>query len=156
MTLERWEPHRITISKPSFFHLHSIFGRTESIFREVGRIFDEIDRIFGGFEVEYGLAVELLEYRDRLELRIELPGVRKKDISVYVRDQVLVIEAEKKPELGEALEYRTTREYGRLRKALTLPEFVDQEKVAAEYSEGVLTLTFPKRPGWEGRRIEVR
>ncbi|MGE0736577.1 MAG: Hsp20/alpha crystallin family protein [Alphaproteobacteria bacterium] len=76
----------------------------------------------------------------------ELPGVEEKDIEVKVSDGVVTVRGEKKAEKEEKDKnyHRIERSYGMFERSLTLPPNVDAEKISADLSKGVLTVTMPK------------
>ena len=74
-----------------------------------------------------------------------------------VEDGTLRIRGEKKYELAENEkgQYRMERSYGSFERAIPLPVEVDEAKAKAEFKNGVLRLTLPKRPGAQSRRKEI-
>lgn len=90
----------------------------------------------GAIRVEDSLADT--EYR----LRAELPGLDpEKDITVTVTDGVLRIRAERREE--EQTKHHSEFRYGRLQRAVRLPEGAEEDKVTATYDKGVLTVLVP-------------
>ncbi|MGH8337546.1 MAG: Hsp20/alpha crystallin family protein, partial [Gammaproteobacteria bacterium] len=89
------------------------------------------------------------EDADNYHVKVELPGVRKEDISVELENSVLSISA-KQAQKGQDGEARA--EYNR---SLAVPEGIDPAKVGAHYENGVLTVTFPKPEGRKPRQINV-
>ena len=92
-----------------------------------------------------------------LELRAELPGVRREDLQVRVEDGVLHVRAERPatpPEGYRAL--RTERVVGTFERAFRLGDELDPEQVEAKLTHGVLTLRLPLRPERRARAIEVQ
>jgi len=136
--------------------------------RTVDDAFAELNRMFSysiaelftslvGMPFYSALPLEMYETGDKFVLRVELPGLEKEDIDIRVRKGCLTIEAEKTPgsEFAEARRRETTRTYGRIYKALTIPEYIDEEKIDASYRNGVLTINFPKKPEYRGRKVEI-
>jgi HSP20 family protein len=87
----------------------------------------------------------------------EIPGVEAKDIDVSVEDGTLTIRGEKKYEReeNEKGRYRMERSYGSFERSIPLPTEVDESKAKAEFKNGVLRLTLPKRAGAESRRKKI-
>ena len=89
--------------------------------------------------------IDVFEREGHLVTRIDLPGLRKEDITVELRDGHLVVAGERKIENEVEKEnvYRTEREYGTFYRAVPLPEGVKAEQVKATFAEGVLEVTVP-------------
>ncbi|MCO6472523.1 MAG: Hsp20/alpha crystallin family protein, partial [Melioribacteraceae bacterium] len=89
----------------------------------------------------------------------EMPGVKKDEIKISIKDNVLTIEGEKKfsEEKKEKEYYRSERSYGAFKRSFTLPEDVDVENVKAKFEDGILSLSMnkiePKQP--EVKEIKV-
>ena len=99
--------------------------------------------------------VDIFETGDGLVVKADLPGVAKEDLDVRVENNLLTIRG--KPSHvapGDAL----YREYGLVNffRQFELNEKVDQSKIAAELTHGVLTLTLPKAEEAKPRRIDVK
>jgi HSP20 family protein len=99
----------------------------------------------------------LLDVRETNEEYIvmaDLPGVKSEDVSVEVNDQVLTISGSRSPvETGEA--QTTERPYGSFVRSLTLPAGVDNDSIAAECTDGVLTLHIPKPAEAKPKKITI-
>jgi len=93
-------------------------------------------------------------------ITVEVPGVDEKDVKVEIANDTLTIRGEKKQEREEKEKnyYRMERSYGSFQRVLTLPEDADQDRVAATFKNGVLTITMPRlaAPQANVRRIEVK
>ncbi|MGM0542139.1 MAG: Hsp20/alpha crystallin family protein [Pseudomonadota bacterium] len=79
-------------------------------------------------------------------IEVDLPGVKKKDIKVEVKDNRITISGERKSknEVEEEGYYRLESNYGKFERSFTLPEGVDSENVKASAEDGVLEVTLPK------------
>ena len=88
----------------------------------------------------------------------DLPGVKKKDIQITVEGNHVTIEAEVKREESrkERKQLHTERYYGKTYRSFSLPHDIDSDKCVANYDDGVLTLTLPKKSNGETRRIDVK
>ncbi len=102
-------------------------------------------------------AVDVLETENAIVLKADLPDVNLEDISVNVENQTLTIKGERKFESsGDNNGYhRIERSYGAFVRSFTLPSIVDNEKVGADYKNGVLTVTIPKKEAAKPRQIKV-
>ena len=91
-------------------------------------------------------------------MRAEIPGVKKDDIKVAVDGNQVSISAEVKKEKEEKegkKVIRSERYYGKVYRSFSLAQDVDQNATKAKYSDGVLELTLPKKPGTAGKEITV-
>ncbi|MDK2812342.1 MAG: hypothetical protein PWQ78_552, partial [Petrotoga sp.] len=88
----------------------------------------------------------------------ELPGLNKKDIKVQLNNDLLTISAEKKEseEVKRGNVYRRERYFGRIERTIRLPEYIDKDKIKAEYENGVLKLTIPKVETAKGEGKEIK
>ena len=79
-------------------------------------------------------------------ITVDLPGMKKEDIKVEVKDRVLTISGERKSESEVKTEkvIKEERSYGSFLRSLTLPDDADTSHISAEYKEGVLNITMPR------------
>ena len=131
---------------------------------------DPLDDFFRGFfvrPVNYegnapGVAqfrVDVTENDNAYTLRAEIPGVKKDDIQITIDGDTVAIGAEVKNEKdvknGDRV-LRTERFYGKVYRAFTLGQSVDEAGAAAKYSDGVLELTLPKKAAVQAKRITIQ
>lgn len=90
--------------------------------------------------------VDLTETDKGIEVVAELPGMEQKDIEVELKDDVLTLRGEKKEEREEAKKgyHLSERRFGSFRRSFRLPSEVEQNKISAEFKDGVLTIELPK------------
>ena len=102
-------------------------------------------------------AVDVYAGDTGLVLKVELPEVDRKDMSVTVDNNTLTIQGERKlPAESEREAYhRVERCYGTFTRSFALPNTVDQEKVKADYVDGVLKLVLPKKAELKPRQVAV-
>ncbi len=116
-------------------------------------------RFQGMFEGTFPNA-DVVEGETEYRITAELPGMSEKDIEIALAGDVLTLKGEKKERHEEkgANRYVAERRYGSFQRSFTLPDDADPEKIAAEFKNGVLAVTLPKRPGAkaQARKIEVR
>lgn len=98
---------------------------------------------------------DVTESDDAFHVEIELPGVKSKDINVEANGQELVVTGEIKEKERKGVLRRSTRRTGSFEYRLRLPGEVDAEKVNAQMSDGVLTITVPKAEVAKPRHIEI-
>jgi HSP20 family protein len=101
--------------------------------------------------------VDVRETDKEIVVEAELPGIEEKDISLDLKDGVLTIRGEKKHEYDEKKEnYRVMeRRYGSFQRSLRLPDTLDQDKVEANFDNGVLKINVPKRPEAIGKQRTI-
>lgn len=92
-------------------------------------------------------AVNIRENEREFELEIAVPGKKKEDFNIEVDNNVLTVslEEKKEDELKEKNYSRREFSYSSFKRAFTLPETVDEEKINAAYTDGILRFTLPKR-----------
>lgn len=127
---------------------------------------DEMNRVFSDFFDETGEkplavfnpAVDLVDTADSLQVKMELPGVKKEDVEITLKDDTLLVKGEKKEEREEKDEnrYYVERNYGTFSRALNLPSTVQFDKVKAVFNDGVLEITLPKAEEEKARQVEIK
>jgi HSP20 family protein len=107
-------------------------------------------------------AVDIWENEGELVVKADLPDVKFEDIHVDLENGTLTLRGERKfervPEKGEKGQggyHRVERAYGAFERSFTVPETVDSEHVKADYKNGVLTVTLPKKESAKPRKINV-
>jgi len=122
-------------------------------FEELERIRRDFDRLMEEFiakeepaERVFAPALDVYETDGEVVVKAELPGVKKEDVEVLVRDNNLIIRGEKKEEKEEKTEtyHRVERVYGKFERVVALPAEVKLEGVKAEFKDGVLEIRLPK------------
>jgi len=103
-------------------------------------------------------AVDIVETEDALVLKADLPDVKLEDIDVRVENETLTIKGERKFEKEEKIKgyHRIERSYGAFMRSFTVPASLEADKVSAEYKNGVLTVTLPKREEAKPRQVKVQ
>ena len=103
--------------------------------------------------------IDVLERDNRLVTRVDLPGMKKEDVTVQVADGHLELSGERKQEKEEKADnfYRSEREYGRFYRAVPLPKGVKLEDVKATFADGVLEVSvpLPANPETAVRKVEI-
>lgn len=103
------------------------------------------------------IAVDVKDLKDKIEVKIDLPGLARNDFEVSIQDGNLVIKGEKKEEkeTKEKDFYRKERSYGSFYRSIELPCGVDESKIAATYKNGVLQLILPKSKEAKPKAIKI-
>jgi HSP20 family protein len=132
----------------------------DSLHREVDSLFD---RFFtgsgnGGDRWMHVPPVNVAETDERYEVTAELPGMSPDDFTVEIKDNALWISGEKKEEMEDKGKtfHRMERRYGSFRQTVPLTHQVDDDKVQADYKDGVLTVQVPKAETVKPRRVTVK
>ncbi len=143
-------------------------------FRDLFNLRQEMDRIFGNtlypysafpefeavFEQELQQAMDLRERPDAFVIQMDLPGLQKSDISIEVKDHVLMVSAERRETLKKRKDEKMIireRSLNAFSREVVLPKSVNADGVVAEYKVGVLTITLPKAEKDQGaRKIEIK
>jgi HSP20 family protein len=147
MTLVRWDP-----------------------FRELEDMSDRLNRMFNRPSLpqtnaketmvvaDWAPSVDISETEGEYQIKAEIPDVKKEDVKVTLEDGVLRIQGERKHEKEEKGKkyHRVERSYGTFVRSFTLPDLVDEEKVKAEFKDGVLNLQLPKSEKAKPKAIEVK
>lgn len=140
-TLNRWEPYR-----------------TSGLESQVGRILND----FFGRSQESNLtswapAVDIFENEHELVVKADLPDVKPEELDIRVENNILTIRGERKFEkkVDEKNYLRLERSYGSFARSFSLANTVNSEAIKADYKDGVLTLTIPKREEAKPKQIKV-
>ena len=141
MTIVRWEPLR----------------ELSSLQTEMNRLFNTVfdTPVANGANRRWVPAMDLVETADDFVLRADLPGLDEGDVSIEVNDNVLTVSGERTYEHEGKKDgfYRLERGSGQFSRALTLPDGVDAEAIAATFDKGVLEVRVPKPEQKRYRKI---
>ena len=138
-------------------------------FRDLRSLQDEVNRLFTSnltrsFDDEgiargaWSPSVDIYENKDHIVLEAELPGMNREDFDLSVENNVITLRGERHFEKKDDNDnyHRVERAYGSFTRSFTLPQTVSAEGANAEYRNGVLRVTLPKREEAKARRIEVK
>ena len=102
-------------------------------------------------------AVDIVETENELVLKADVPGVALEQIDIRMENGTLTLKGERKADNYAQNKgfHRVERSYGAFARSFSLPDSVDAEKVSASYSNGVLTITLPKKELAKPRSIRV-
>jgi HSP20 family protein len=102
-------------------------------------------------------AVDILETEDAILLKADIPDVKIEDIDIRVENNTLTLRGHRKFEKDEKVKgwHRLERSYGEFVRSFALPNTVDTEKVGADYKDGVLVVTLPKKEAAKPRQVKV-
>ena len=102
-------------------------------------------------------AIDVIENADGYVLELDLPGFKKSDFTLTVKESILTISGERKriePEDEKSYRYHE-RQFGVFERSFKLPEYVDGEKIKASYKNGVLKLELSKKEDIKPRTIQI-
>ncbi|MBZ5551881.1 MAG: Hsp20/alpha crystallin family protein [Acidobacteriia bacterium] len=102
-------------------------------------------------------AVDIYETDHDIVVKAELPEMKEKDLDIRLVNNTLTLKGERKfeKETQEENYHRVERAYGAFSRSFTLPTSVDQDKISAEYKDGVLKITLPKKVETKSKQIKV-
>ena len=150
MTLTRFVPFRSGLNDVAVLQ-----NRLNSIFQDFARPDETSEALMAGNFVP---AVDVYEYAEKLVLKLEVPGIRREDLDIRVEGRVLTVKGERKFESEEKEEnfHRIERRFGSFVRSFTLPSTVNTEKVDATSADGVLSISFAKKPEAQPKQIQVQ
>jgi HSP20 family protein len=142
-TLTRWEPFRGANS-----------------LEQINRLFNDVFERKGGEEsslTAWAPSVDIYENEHELVVKADLPEVDPKDLDIRVENNILTIRGERKFEkkVNEENYLRVERSYGSFARSFTLANTVNSEAIKADYQNGVLTLSIPKKEEAKPKQIKV-
>lgn len=139
-------------------------------FRDLVNLQQRINRVFNdtarsasaktdeGFDsATWSPVVDIRETEESYEIKADIPGVKKEDISIDIGDNTLTIKGERKFEAEESKEdyIRVERSYGAFSRSFALPRNVDSKNIKAKYKDGILDLTLPKKEEAKPKKINI-
>lgn len=151
MAIEMWRPRR------------GLARRGNEPFRTfdemVSRMFDDwMTPSVPGEARGWSPAVDMIDKKDEIVMRADLPGLEQKDIQVHVENGMLTIQGTRQEE-REAKEedyYWRERWAGNFSRTVALPPGVDHDKIKATFKNGILEVHVPKSPHATGKSIQVQ
>ena len=135
-------------------------------FRGVSSLQDQINRLFNeafdrssdqGSLTPWAPAVDIFETEQELVVKADLPEVKPEELDIRVENNILTIRGERKFEkkVTEDKYLRVERSYGSFSRSFSLANTVNTEAIKADYKDGVLTLSIPKREEAKPKQIKV-
>jgi len=103
-------------------------------------------------------ALDIAEKDNSFEIRMDIPGVESKDLDVEVHGNTVTISGrrkEEKEEKGKTF-HRVERSAGSFSRTVTLPCSVSEKEVAAEYTNGVLSVVLPKSEDARPKKVSIK
>jgi len=157
MQLERWRPRGLTgrglLRRGPF----------ENLERQMEDVFD---RMFHGWPargldadfVGWVPPLDMIDRKNEVVLRADLPGLDRKDIQLAVENGVLTLQGSRQQEKEEQDDdcYAMERWAGAFSRSIALPQGVDPDRVEASFRNGVLEIHVPKTKEAQGRKIDIK
>jgi len=103
-------------------------------------------------------ACDIYETDKAIVLTVELPGIKKEEVSVSIENNLLTIHGERKFQEEKKREnyHRVERNYGEFFRSFTLPNYIEPAKILAEFKEGLLQVSLPKREEAKPKQVEIK
>lgn len=139
------------------------------LFREMEEFSERLNRLFGArmrgngqkeslLVTDWMPAVDIQETQAEYLIKVELPEIKKDDVKVTVEDGLLAIRGERKQEKEEKGKkfHRIERSYGTFLRTFTVPMDAEENKVAADFQDGILRVHLPKTEKPRPKALEVK
>jgi HSP20 family protein len=145
MAIMRWEP----------------FREIESMQQQMNQLFDRMMSSTDGERKSSGIsfmpAAEIQETDDEVKLHVEVPGIDVKDLDVKVSEDAVAITGERKSQINNEDKgiRRSEFRYGRFQRIIPLPASIQNDKVQADFQNGVLSLTLPKSESHKHKVVSI-
>ena len=116
------------------------------------------DDMFGNWGIKHSTIPSVNVYEDAKAyyLEAELPGYSSDDVNINVEKHVLHLSSEKVNKNQERKYILRERTYAKFDRAFTLPEGINEDAIDAEFENGILTITLPKMPIEQPKKIAVK
>ena len=137
-------------------------------FRDLGMLQDRMNRLFDdagrgwrndepAATTSWSPSVDIFETEGEIVVKSELPGMDRKDITLHLENNVLTLRGERKfeKETKEENYHRIERSYGNFSRSFSIPATVDEEKIRADYKDGVLKIVLPKKEQAKPKQIKI-
>jgi HSP20 family protein len=138
-------------------------------FRELRSLQEEMNRLFnlgvsrseGSEDIVRGAwspSVDIFENQDKIILEAELAGMKPEEVDISIENNVITLKGERKFEKTEDNDnyHRVERSYGSFVRSFTLPRTVVSDEAEANFENGILSITLPKREEAKARKIEIK
>ena len=129
----------------------------ETLRRQMDRMFEELAQVNRESGGNWTPAIELHDNENNLTLRAEIPGVEGKDLDIQVTRETVSISGEHRYEKQSEENgfYHSELRYGKFQRTVQLPVPIQNDKVEAEFKNGILSLTLPKAEELQKKVVKV-
>ena len=124
-------------------------------FRDLINIQNQLERLASTGPQGWAPAVDLCETAAAFVFTAELPGIAREQIKIDVIDGRLILQGRRDARVSCEQYHQVERGHGGFCRSFALPQAVDAEGITADLSQGILTITVPKVPLPERRRVSV-
>ena len=148
-TMTRTEPR----AKSSWLRPRNLFQEMEEMLSDVMGSEPE-----GWFTRRMTPALDVVECENEVKVKMDLPGMKPKEIDIQVHNNLLTISGERKEEKEEheGAYLRLERRSGSFSRSFTLPCPINEKEVVAKYENGLLSITLPKTEESKAHKVEVK
>ena len=145
MAVVRWDPFR---------DLSMLQDRMNRLFDDAGRTWRSDEP---AATTTWAPAVDIFETEGEIVVKAELPGMERKDIALHLEKNVLTLKGERRfaKETKDENYHRIERSYGGFSRSFSIPATVDEEKIRADYKDGVLKIVLPKKEQAKPKQIRI-
>ena len=145
MAVLKWDPFR---------DLNMLQDRMNQLFDNPGRGWRDNEP---SATTTWSPAVDIYETESAIVVKAELPGMERKDITLNLENNVLTLRGERRfeKETKEENYHRIERSYGGFSRAFSIPVTVNEEKIQADYKDGVLKILLPKKDQAKPKQIQI-
>lgn len=146
MAITRWDPFR---------DLSILQERMNRVFEDAsGRSWKSDEP---SATTSWSPAVDIYETENEIVVQAELPGVERKDITLNLENNVLTLKGERRfeKESNQDNYHRIERAYGNFSRAFSIPTLVDEDKIRADYKDGILKIALPKKEQVKAKQIQI-
>lgn len=145
MAVVRWDPFR---------DLSMLQDRMNRLFDDAGRGWQHDEP---SSTTTWSPAVDIFETEDEIVVKAELPGMVRQNITLHLEKNVLTLKGERRfeKETKDENYHRIERSYGGFSRAFSIPAAVDEEKIRADYKDGVLKIVLPKKEQAKPKQIRI-
>ncbi|WP_028323709.1 Hsp20/alpha crystallin family protein [Desulfatirhabdium butyrativorans] len=145
MAIVRWQP----------------YGAVASLQNSINKLFNDA---FARTNVDEDFAlsawkpvVDIFDKDDAIVIHAELPGVKKEDVAIEVKDNVLTLRGERSEskEIKEDKYYRKERTFGSFHRAFSLPSAINPDTIKATFKDGILEIEIPKPEEQKPKQVKI-
>ena len=145
MAVVKWDPFR---------DLSLLQDRMNRLFDDAGRTWRPDE---AAATTTWSPAVDIFETEGEIVVKAELPGMERKDITLNLENNVLTLRGERRfqKETKDENYHRIERSYGNFSRSFSIPAIVDEERIRADYKDGVLKILLPKKDQAKPKQIKI-
>ena len=145
MAVIRWDPFR---------DLNTLQDRMNHLFEQANRGWRSDEE---SATTAWSPSVDIFETEGEIIVQAEVPGMDRKDIELSLENNVLTLKGDRKfqKETKDENHHRIERSYGSFSRSFSIPAMVNEDKIRADYNEGVLSISLPKKEHARPKQIKI-